>query len=43
VKRKIHPAVGDAFANLRLVKFYEKPFLHTMKKISEGMKRIQLP
>ncbi len=33
VSRKINRAAGDAFANLRLVRFFEKPMLNTMKKI----------
>lgn len=35
VSNKINPMIGNAFANLRLVKFYEKPILQTMSNIYE--------
>ena len=35
VSSKINPVVGNAFANLRLVQFYEKPILNTIQKINE--------
>jgi len=37
VSNKINPVIGNAFANLRLVTFYEKPILHTMGKIYERL------
>lgn len=38
VSKIINPTVGDAFANLRLVKLFERPILHTMEKITIGYK-----
>ncbi len=37
VSSKINAAAADAFANFRLVKFYETPLLHTINKIQESL------
>jgi hypothetical protein len=39
VSSKVSPAIGAAFANLRLVPFYERPIVHTMNKINERIER----
>ncbi len=40
VSRKVNLAVGTAFANLRLVSFYEIPIMHTINKITEKFKSV---
>jgi hypothetical protein len=39
VAGKISPVIGAAFANLRLVPFYERPLMQTMNKINESIER----
>ena len=42
VSRKVSPAVGTAFANLRLVPFYERPIMNTINKITEKVQKRML-
>jgi hypothetical protein len=37
VSSKVHPVVGHAFANLRLVKLFERPLLRAVKDISQRL------
>lgn len=40
VSRKVNAAVGTAYANLRLVSFYERPIVNTMNKINEKFESV---
>ncbi len=40
VSSKVHPAVGNAFANLRLVRLFERPLLRTVNEITRGLTRL---
>ena len=40
VSSKISPVIGAAFANLRLVPFYERPIVHTMNKINDKLESV---
>ena len=40
VSRKASPAIGAAFANLKLVPFYEQRIMHTMNKICEKFENV---
>jgi hypothetical protein len=37
VSSKVHPLVGDVFANLRLVRLFERPLLRTVNEISQRL------
>ena len=37
VTSKVHPIVGNAFANLRLVRLFERPLLRTVNEISQRL------
>lgn len=40
VSQKIHPLAGRAFANLRLVRLFNEPILHTIDEIAKRMKNL---
>lgn len=40
ISKKTHPLVGKAFANLRLVKLFNEPILHTIDEITKRTKKL---
>jgi hypothetical protein len=40
VSSKVHPIVGNAFANLRLVRLFERPLLRTVNEISQRLSKL---
>ena len=40
ISQKLHPLAGSAFANLRLVKLFNEPILHTIDEITKRAKKL---